>query len=663
MFLISGLLERFRRDPLADGAAILGRIEAAGSVNRGLDDNGLRKASLALRYRLLSGEPADRVLPEAFALVREASRRTLGMTHYDVQLLGGLAMHRRGIAVMQTGEGKTLTATLPLYLAALAGKGAHLATANDYLASRDARQMTPLFALLGLTTAAVVSATLRPDRHSGWRCDVTYTTAKEIGFDFLRDRLLNRQRESGVQPVRRFDPSAGNGSHWDEPVLRELHFVLVDEADSILIDEARTPLIISSDDGHATATRLALFQWANAALPLLAATDTEIDHARRRATLTERGRRTVRELPTSGDLATTPLLELYEQVELALGVQLFYQRDRHYVVREDEVVIVDEFTGRLAEGRRWRSGVHQAIEVREGLDPSADTGESARATLQDLFLRYERMAGMTGTVASSARELELIYKVRVCPIPTHRPPRRRELPAQVFLTNELKLAAIVDEVAAVCATSQPVLIGTRSIDKSETLSARLTARGIPHQVLNARNHEQEAALVAAAGRAGSVTVATNMAGRGTDIQPDAEALKRGGLHVIGTELHDSERIDRQLTGRCGRQGDPGSWRVLLSLDDDILRQGLGEKYHAALLRRAQGSDAKSRSPRSNLGSDPLLVPRYRSLDHLITEFRRAQRTIETRHFQARKLLVHEEQQLHQQQIELGLDPWLDAPSH
>lgn len=643
MFLISGLLERFRRDPLADGAAVLSQVEAAGSLLRGLDDVALRKASLGLRYRLLSGEPEEKLLPEAFALVREASRRTLGMTHYDVQLLGGLAMHRRGIAVMQTGEGKTLTATLPLYLAALAGKGAHLATANDYLARRDASLVTPLFASLGLTTTAVVAATPRPARHAGWRGDVTYTTAKEIGFDFLRDRLLRRQRESGLHQLPRLAGTTDDSSHWDEPVLRELNFVLVDEADSILIDEARTPLIISGHDGQATASRRALFQWAHDAIPALAASDTDIDHARRRVVLTGCGRRTVRELPAPAELDATPLLELYDQVELALGVQLFYQRDRHYVIRENEVVIVDEFTGRLAEGRRWRSGVHQAIEVREGLPPSADMGESARTTMQDFFLRYERMAGMTGTVASSARELEQIYRVRVSQIPTHRPPRRRELPAKVFLTHEEKLAAIVDEVAAIHATGQPVLIGTRSIDKSESLSSRLNSRGIPHQVLNARNHEHEAALVAAAGRVGAVTVATNMAGRGTDIQPDADALRLGGLHVIATELHDSARIDRQLTGRCGRQGDPGSWQVLLSLEDDLLRQGLGEKQHAALLRRAQSAG-------------------QRRLDRFIGEFLRAQRSIETRHFQARKLLVHEEQQRHRQQLELGLDPWLDAPA-
>lgn len=640
MSSLSAMLLRFRRDPLQGASRLVDRILDAQLEMRRLSGTGLAKSSLALKYRILSGERPEELLPGAFAHVREAARRSLGMEHYPVQLLGGIAMHRRGIAVMQTGEGKTLTATLPLYLAALAGQGAHLATANDYLASRDAAQMKPLFQLLGLSTGAVLADTSRPERFANWNCDVTYTTAKEIGFDFLRDRLLRRQLELGQQVSRPGPGSSPAQSGDDQPVLRDLRFVVVDEADSILIDEARTPLIISGNNAPPNAERVVLFTWAGkTATHLKTGSDFSLDIPRRTVELTASGRHAIRVAPKPPELDVLPLATLYEQVTLAITVIHFYQPDRHYVVRGEEVVIVDEFTGRLAEGRRWRSGIHQAIEVREGLPMTAETGESARTTLQDLFLGYRQMAGMTGTVANSASELEQIYRVRVCQIPTHRPPQRVQLPTRILPSEDAKWQAIAGEIKRQHATARPVLVGTRSIDKSEALSALLHQSGVPHQVLNARNHALEAELVANAGQTGAVTVATNMAGRGTDIRLSPQAVESGGLFVICSELHDSARIDRQLIGRCGRQGDPGSWQVFLSLEDDILKNGLPPQTVAGL-RKSPPNHPVSRLERF---------------------FHRAQQKIEQRHFQARKLLMFQEQQRHQMQSELGMDPYLDAP--
>lgn len=639
MSVFSRLLPSVRRVVPGGLDRLVDEIVEAQEPLRALPDAGLRKSSLGLRYRVLSGESPDRLMVTAFAHVREAARRRLGMEHYPVQLMGGIVLHRRGIAVMQTGEGKTLTATLPLYLAALSGRGAHLATANDYLAQRDAAQMSPLFGLLGLSTGAVLAETSREDRVGAWGADVTYTTAREIGFDFLRDRLLRRQLEMGQS-----GPQIGiDGTHTSGPaagvVLRDLNFVVVDEADSILIDEARTPLIVSGRSPAPSKERLALFRWAGEVSKQLAVErDFRVEQARRSVELTAAGRQAIRRSAKPGELEAMPLFDLYERVTLALTVDQFYHRDRHYVIRDEEVVIVDEFTGRFAEGRRWRSGIHQAIETREGVPMTAETGEAARTTLQDLFLRYRSMSGMTGTVANSARELEQIYRVRVCQIPTNRPPQRRQLSDRVLPDDAAKWKAIADSVQAIHRTGQPVLVGTRSIDKSELLAGMLRQRGIGHSVLNARNHEHESTLISAAGQVGAVTVATNMAGRGTDIRLSEEARTAGGLHVICSELHDSARIDRQLIGRCGRQGDPGTWQVFLSLDDDILRNGLTSASLARLKKRA-GSDIQRLAPL----------------------FSRAQQKIEYRHFQARKLLMYQEQQRHEMQISLGMDPYLDAP--
>ncbi len=604
-------------------------------------DHQLRKLSLSLKYRARSGEPLDNMLPEAYSLVREAGRRTLGMEHYPVQLLGGVAIHHGSIAVMQTGEGKTLTATLPMYLAAIEGKGAHLATANDYLAARDAELMRPIYEALGLSVGVVQSETPRPDRQAAYRADITYSTAKEIGFDFLRDRLLKRRIEGGA----RCKMAALTGEEQDDgssrPVQRELNFALVDEADSILIDEARTPLIVSSAPGEIALAEEALYRWASeVASQFSETTDFNIDDESGQLQLLSAGRKLVRKLRKPLLLNKVPMIDLYEQVEQALFVNSNYIRDRQYVVRDGEVVIVDEFTGRLAEGRKWRSGIHQAIEAREGLDVSVDSGESARITLQDLFLRYHRLAGMTGTAANSAAELRKIYKVRVVNVPTNRPPRRKRWPDLVFGMESKKWEAVADEIAKVHAEGRPLLIGTRSIDKSELLSKILDSRGIAHEVLNARHLAHEARIVAEAGQPGRVTVATNMAGRGTDIQLPEEALKLGGLHVICTELHESSRIDRQLIGRCGRQGDPGTFRQFMSLEDEILETGLSPAAHQRLLKQRELP-----SP---------AMARHASL------FRRSQAKIERDHFQSRKMLLHREQLRHELQREMGQDPYLDT---
>ena len=415
MFLLPTIVAS-RRKSRTSWRAIARKIVRKQAPLAELSDSQLRKESLSLRYRAQSGESLDNLLVPAFALVREAARRSVKMEHYHVQMLGGIAMHYGSVAVMQTGEGKTLTATLPMYLASLTGRGAHLATANDYLAARDAELMQPIFNLLGTSVGVVTSETPQCNRGEAYKCDVTYSTAKEIGFDFLRDRLLMRQQE--------LDGSDGLEHLVNQQVQRELNFILVDEADSILIDEARTPLVVSAAPDAIAVARAALYRWAaEVANQFKANEDYDLDGNTNQVELTPRGRKKVRKLSHPESIAEMPLLDIYEFIEQAILVANRYSNDRHYVIRDGEVVIVDEFTGRLAEGRKWRAGLHQAIEAREKLEVSFETGEAARITIQDLFLRYDRIAGMTGTIASSARELQKIYSVQAIQIPTNRPPR------------------------------------------------------------------------------------------------------------------------------------------------------------------------------------------------------------------------------------------------
>ena len=627
--------------PPARWWAMVREIAALEPELQRLDDRAIRKKSLALRFRAKSGEPLVKLVPEGFALAREAASRTLQMRHFDVQIMGGIALISGRIAEMDTGEGKTLTATLPMYLHVLVGKGSHLATVNDYLAARDAQIMSPVYEMLGLTVGVIQTSDRQDQRRKAYACDITYGTAKEFGFDFLRDRLLLRRMG------RSLNDFLGDGSshRWDEsgelPVQRGAHFALVDEADSILIDEARTPLIIGSLGDKAREQVVATYQWAAENAPkYVEDEDYEYDHDKRKVELTAVGRQKMRALPAPDLLRGVGLIDLYEYTERAIKVFRDFQLDRQYVVRDGEIVIVDEFTGRLAEGRKWRDGIHQAIEAKEQVDVTIPTGQAARITIQDLFLRYRYLAGMTGTALTSAREFRKIYRTPVLRVPTNRPVQRKRWTTRVFGTSDQKWEAVAEEVAELHAKGRPVLIGTRSIDKSQKLSHLLTAAGIRHYVLNANEIAKEADIVAQAGREGEVTVATNMAGRGTDIKLGSGVAELGGLHVIGTEMHDAARIDRQLYGRCGRQGDPGSYRQFLALDDEIIRNGLGPKYAEKL--------------------EKLGARMAGSADPYVKTFIRAQRKVERKHLRDRKMLLHHEKERKKMQREMGQDPFLDT---
>ena len=486
------------RGRLADWTTLVPQVAALEEGLMPQSDYDLKKMSLSLRYRARSGEPLDRLLVEAFALVREAGRRSLNMRHFDVQLLGGAAVHFNSIVEMQTGEGKTLTATLSLYLAALEGKGAHLATVNDYLAKRDSDWMRPLYETLGMKVGCIQSQMPQPDRAKQYKCDITYGTANEMGFDFLRDRLLKRRIGEGQRDL--FGAMLGQaGSGNEEPVQGELNFMLVDEADSILIDEARTPLIISALPGEEEEREAEAYRWAAKVAPDFEENEHyDYDHKDKTVELTLIGRRRVREYTKPDAMDRMPLSTIYEHVERAIKVKREMFLDRQYVVRDGEIVIVDEFTGRLGEGRKWRAGIHQAVEAQEDVKITFATSQAATITVQDFFLRYNRLAGMTGTASTSARELRKIYTCRVIPVPTNRPPIREKLPTLVFGTADDKWQAIIEDIFEKHQLGRPVLVDTRSIDKSEILSRLLALRGIEHTVLNARHVEQEAEIVAAA---------------------------------------------------------------------------------------------------------------------------------------------------------------------
>ena len=614
-----------------DWPSLLADIDQRGEALKGQTQETLRKQGLALRYRAQSGESLDDLLPESFALVREAAERHLGMRHYDVQLIGGLVMHGGGIAEMQTGEGKTLTATLPATLAGFLGPGTHLATANDYLAQRDAEMMAPVYHALGLKVGAIHSRSTPIERQAAYACDVTYGTAKEFGFDFLRHRLEHRDREEWQGKLSK-----------PNQVAAKRRFALVDEADALLIDEARTPLVVSGMPGKCPDEVTRVYAWAESlSHQMTEHEEYQWSEAGTAVQLTTAGRRRVRASHHSNGAPDTPLLDLYFHLENALLVHHRYLRDRHYVVRDEEIVIVDEFTGRLSEGRCWRGGIHQAIQAKEGLPLTPDSGQAARVTMQNFFLQYDRLAGMTGTANHSEKEMSRIYRMKVQPIPTNRSPKRELLPDRIFSDQDQKWLAIAAEVRAIHETGQPVLVGTRSIDKSELLSRHLQSMGVEHQVLNASQELAEAEVIAKAGQKGQVTVATNMAGRGTDIRLGDGVESLGGLYVIGTELHEAQRIDRQLMGRCGRQGDPGVFRQYLALDDDILRQGLGDRLANRWIETGRHHEGElHQSPRI---------------------FFRAQRKIEKRHFRQRRALMEREQQKQFMHEQMGQDPFLDAP--
>jgi preprotein translocase subunit SecA len=538
--------------------AIADHIDSLEPEMEKLTDAELRAKTDEFRKRLADGEDLDALLPEAFAVVREASKRVLGMRHFRVQLVGGMVLHEGDIAEMKTGEGKTLVSTLPAYLNALPGKGVHVVTVNDYLAKRDREWMGKIFEFLGLTVGLNLPHMSPEEKRAAYQADITYGTNNEFGFDYLRDNMV-------LYP--------------EQLVQRELNYAIIDEVDSILIDEARTPLIISGQANKATD----LYYVADRIVRRLKQDeDYTVDIKTKQVSLTEDGARKVESFLGIDNLYDMKNLTLNHHIQQALKAHVLMKRDEDYVVNEDGVVIVDEFTGRLMYGRRYSDGLHQAIEAKEGLQVQHESMTLATITLQNYFRMYKKLAGMTGTAKTEEEEFRKIYNMAVYQIPTNRPMIRQDMSDLLFKTEEAKFNAVVEEIVRRHAKGQPVLVGTTSIEKSERLSRMLKRRGIPHEVLNAKHHEREAEIISRAGQRGAVTIATNMAGRGTDIMLGEGVAELGGLHVIGTERHESRRIDNQLRGRSGRQGDPGSSQFYLSLEDELMRRFGGENLHNML---------------------------------------------------------------------------------
>lgn len=512
-----------------------------------LSDAELAARTNNFRERYQRGESLDSMLPEAFAVAREASRRTLNMRHYDVQLMGGIVLHSGKIAEMKTGEGKTLVATLPMYLNALSGKGAHLITVNDYLAARDAEWNRPLYNFLGLEVGCIQNTMRDQERKKAYNADITYGTNNEFGFDYLRDNM-------------KFD--------LNEYVQRELHYAIVDEVDSILIDEARTPLIISGQSERGSD----LYAAANkAVIHLTRGDDYELDEKARTVHLTEAGTDKVEKALHLTNLYSPEHINFVHHIQQALKANTLFKRDVDYVVRDGQVLIVDEFTGRILPGRRYSDGLHQALEAKENVKIERENQTLASITLQNYFRLYSKLAGMTGTAQTEAAEFHKIYKLAVVSIPTHKPVARRDDADIIYLNREDKFAGVIEDIKECYKRGQPCLVGTIAIETSEHVSDLLNKAAIPHNVLNAKNHAREAEIVAEAGHLGKITIATNMAGRGTDIKLGEGVCEVGGLRIIGTERHESRRIDNQLRGRAGRQGDPGSSKFYLSLEDDLMR--------------------------------------------------------------------------------------------
>ncbi|MEF3696756.1 preprotein translocase subunit SecA [Desulfolutivibrio sp.] len=529
---------------LAPLVARIGDLEA--SVQP-LDQAAMQARIAELRQEVQNGRPLDELLPEVFALVREASVRALGMRHFDVQLIGGITLHQGKIAEMKTGEGKTLVATLPVVLNALSGKGVHLITVNDYLARRDAAWMGKLYEYLGLTVGVIVHGLSDQERQQAYGADITYGTNNEFGFDYLRDNMK---------------------FYKEQLVQRPLNYAIVDEVDSILIDEARTPLIISGPAEESTA----LYSKIDAIIPSLKLdTHFTLDEKGKSVLISEEGVARCEQILGVENLYDPANVSLQHHVLQGLRAHHLYQRDVDYIVKEGQVVIVDEFTGRLMPGRRYSDGLHQALEAKEGVKVEAENQTLASITFQNYFRMYEKLSGMTGTADTEAVEFKQIYDLEVISIPTHRNMVRKDFPDLIYKSQADKFKAIASDVKELHRKGQPVLVGTVSIEKSELLSGLLKKEGVPHDVLNAKQHEKEAEIVALAGHKGRVTIATNMAGRGTDIVLGEGVVDLGGLHILGTERHESRRIDNQLRGRAGRQGDPGSSRFYLALDDDLMR--------------------------------------------------------------------------------------------
>ena len=595
---------------------IVDKIEALAPEYEALSDEELQAKTPEFKERLANGETLDDILVEAFATVREAATRVLNMRHYRVQLIGGVILHQGRITEMRTGEGKTLVSTLPAYLNALEGKGVHIVTVNDYLAKRDAEWMGKVHEFLGLTVGVILNSMDNDERRDAYNCDITYATNNELGFDYLRDNMVVYKKDL---------------------VQRELHYAIIDEVDSVLIDEARTPLIISGQSGKSTklyeacdifvkqltrGTRKELSK-----MDILMAEDEQetgdyvVDEKEKNANLTEEGVRKAERFFGVDNLADPDNLELQHNINLALRAHSLMARDKDYVVKDDEVLIVDEFTGRIMPGRRFSDGLHQAIEAKEHVKVKRESKTLASITFQNFFNLFEKKCGMTGTALTEEKEFREIYGMDVVEIPTNRPVIRKDLQDAVYKTKAEKLNAIVNAVVEAHAKGQPVLVGTITIEASEELSRMLTKRGIQHKVLNAKFHELEAEIVADAGIHGAVTIATNMAGRGTDIKLDEISRELGGLKIIGTERHESRRIDNQLRGRAGRQGDVGESKFYLSMEDDLMRLFGSERIITMM--------------------DQLNVPEGEEIHHkmLTKAVERAQKKIENNNFGIRRNLM------------------------
>ena len=628
---------------LAWGALQVPKIRQWESQFDKLTEDEIRTLGMKLRGRARGGESLDKLLPEAFALVCVASKRYLGMRPFDVQLAAGVVMHQGALAELATGEGKTLCASLPVFLNALMGKGVHVTTVNDYLAKRDAELMEPIYRGLGLSVGVLQQQMAEPDRQRAYRCDITYGTASEFGFDFLRDRLKAAGAKGQEAPF--WGPWMGESSApraADLYVQRAHHYALVDEADNIFIDEARTPLIIAGPTRLATEEEQQVYAWADhIARQMVHERHFIFDAKKQKLELTRDGQLlAIMSRPPSTGAESLAMDKMYERLEQALQAHYRFKLDQHYMVEKDKIVIIDEYTGRRMPDRHWREGLHQAVEAKEKVPINFPSDHAAQITYQSYFRLYTKLSGMTGTAAQNWWELYRVYKLWVVCVPTNRPVKRTLYPDRVFPNEDVKFDAVVQEVVQMRDRGRSVLIGTRSVDKSEDLSGRLKKAGIDHEVLNARFHDMEAQIIAQAGQKGRVMIATNMAGRGTDIKPADEVLLAGGLHVLGTERHEALRIDRQLIGRAGRQGDPGSAQFFISLEDELL-EAIGPEKYETLKRR--GREAKGGGNWAGF----------------LKLFRKAQAKVEARHYKNRvDLMVHEKQR---QEIlkDLGADPYVD----
>jgi len=594
-------LERILGDPnkqaLKKLQPIVDRINAFEKDIQPLSDDGLKAKTGYFKELLAAGKTLDEILPEAFAVVREAAHRVLGERPFDTQLMGGIVLHQGKIAEMRTGEGKTLVSTLPAYLNALAGKGVHIVTVNDYLAKRDSAWMGQIYEFLGLTVGAITHDTSPGERQAAYAADITYGTNNEFGFDYLRDNMAGAK---------------------EEQVQRGLAFAIVDEVDSILIDEARTPLIISAPDEESTQHYK---QFAALVPQLTKEVDYTTDEKQKSAVLTEAGIEKIEKLLGIGDIYESGNILLAHHIEQALRAQALYKKDVDYVVKDGEVVIVDEFTGRLMQGRRYSEGLHQAIEAKEGVEVKRESKTLATITFQNYFRLFDKLGGMTGTAKTEEEEFWKIYGLEVVVIPTNRPMVRADLNDLIYINERAKFQATVKEIQRRYEIGQPVLVGTIAIEKSELLSNMLKVEGVPHNVLNAKHHEKEAEIVKDAGQKGMVTIATNMAGRGTDIKLGEGVKELGGLHIIGTERHESRRIDNQLRGRAGRQGDPGSTQFFVSLEDDLMRLFGSERLKGMM--------------------KTLKIPEDQPLEHkwITNSIESAQKRVEGHNFDIRKRVV------------------------